>query len=108
MEISLVSQGKKPQHMWYKSGFWYAVSNQVSHPELRVKSMGMDNSDRKVQLFMIQLQRENLTKTIEWEQLFSKKACRFQRGPKRRFFLTRLLFYLIIIGRIDHSPIITA
>ena len=67
----------------------------------------MDNSDRKVQLFMIQLQREKLTKTIEWEQLFSKEACRFQRGPKRRFFLTRLLFYLIIIGRIDHSAIIT-
>ena len=60
----------------------------------------MDNSDRKIQLFMIQLQREKLTKTIEWEQLFSKEACRFQRGPKRRFFLTRLLFYLIIIGRI--------
>jgi len=59
--------------------------------------MGKDNSDRKAQLFMILLQTEKLTKTIEWEQLFSKQACRSQRGPKRRFFLTRLLFYLIII-----------
>lgn len=58
----------------------------------------MDNSDRKAQLFMVQLQTEKLTKTIEWEQLFSKQACRSQRGPKRRFFLTRLLFYLIITG----------
>jgi len=63
MEISLVSQGKKPQHMLYKSGFWCAMSNQVSHLELRVKSMGMDNSDRKAQLLMIQLQTEKLTKT---------------------------------------------
>jgi hypothetical protein len=67
MEIPLVSQGKKPQHMWYKPGFWCAVSNQVSHLELRVKSMGMDNSDRKAQFFMIQLLTEKLTKTIEWE-----------------------------------------
>jgi len=29
--------------------------------------MGMDNSDRKAQLFMIQLQTEKLTKTIESE-----------------------------------------
>jgi hypothetical protein len=58
--------------------------------------MGMDNFDRKAQLFMIQLQTEKLTKTIEWEPLFSKQACRSQHGPKRRFFLTRLLFYLMI------------
>jgi len=32
-----------------------------------IKSMGIDNSDRKAQLFMIQLQREKLTKTIELE-----------------------------------------
>ena len=67
MEISLVSQEKKPQHIWYQSGFWCTMSNQVSHLELLVKSMGMDNSDRKAQLFMIQLQMEKLTKTIEWE-----------------------------------------
>jgi hypothetical protein len=29
--------------------------------------MGIDNSERKAQLFMIQLQREKLTKAIEWE-----------------------------------------
>ncbi len=72
MEISLVSQGKKPQHIWYQYEFWCAMSNRVSHPELCVKSMGMDNSVRKAQLFMIQLQREKLAKNIEWKQLFSK------------------------------------
>jgi hypothetical protein len=29
--------------------------------------MGMANSDRKAQLFMIQRHTEKLTKTIEWE-----------------------------------------
>ncbi|OPX36624.1 MAG: hypothetical protein B1H12_06720 [Desulfobacteraceae bacterium 4484_190.2] len=60
MEFSLVSQGKKLQHIWYQCGFQGAMSNQVLHLELLVKSMVIDNSDRKTRLFMINLQREKL------------------------------------------------
>jgi hypothetical protein len=67
MEIFPVSQGKKPQHMWDQSGFWCSTSNPVSHLELCVKSMGMDNSAPKAQSFMIQLQTEKLATINEWE-----------------------------------------